>query len=264
MSTKRTFFLQPLLTFLLCATAISQSHANSVGIGLGATTQYKGSNDYQAIPLASFSFDTRFGIVANEQLGLKIDFFKSRRVDTGPILKYQGGRDNDISDNQVARLPEVDATWEAGWFLGSGIPLKVLGLNSSSILTAKISGVTDIGDGHGGSTFTASTGLVTPVSQTLRIITSFSFNFSDEKYSQAFFGISDAAATASGLDAHDASAGLESVGLGLIAIKQISAKWSLTSISSFSKLQADAADSPITKRGSASQFFMGLVLSYQL
>lgn len=258
-------WLRPILLVISLYTLVTpQSRANSVGIGFGGTTQYKGSSDYQAIPLASFSFDTRVGIVANEQIGVKIDLIKSRRADTGPILRYQGGRDNEMSDTAIAKLPEIAASAEAGWFLGSGIPLSVLGLKSESIITAKISGVTDIGDGHGGSTLTTSTALVTPVNPTVRIITSLSLNFSDTKYHQAFYGINDAAAAASGLSAFDAKGGLESIGLGLIIVKQINEKWSLTSITSLSELQADAAKSPITKRGSTSQLFMGLVFTYQL
>lgn len=264
MPINRACIFPTLLVLLLCAFVAPQSHANSVGIGFGGTTQYKGSSDYQAIPLASFSFDTRVGIVANEQIGVKIDLIKSRRADTGPILRYQGGRDNEMSDTEVAKLPEIAASAEAGWFLGSGIPLSVLGLKSDSIITAKISGVTDIGDGHGGSTLTTSTALVTPVNPTVRIITSLSLNFSDKNYNQAFYGISEAAAASSGLTAFNASAGLESVGLGLIIVKQLSKKWSLTSITSLSELQADAAESPITKRGSSSQLFVGFVFTYQL
>lgn len=264
MSINRTCLFPTLLLLLFCSLIAPQSRANSVGIGFGGTTQYKGGSHYRAIPLASFSFDTRIGIVANEQIGVKIDLIKSRRVDTGPILRYQGGRDNDISDSVVAKLPELAATVEAGWFLGSGIPLSVLGLKSDNIITAKISGVTDIGDGHGGSTITTSTALVIPASPTVRIITSLSLSFSDKNYHQAFYGISETAAANSELPAFNASAGLESVGLGLIIVKQLSKKWSLSSITSLSELQADAAKSPITKRGSSSQLFMGAVFTYQL
>lgn len=260
----RIALFRTLLVILLCATAGSQSHADSIGIGFGATNQYKGSSDFKPIPLASFSFDTRIGIVANEQIGVKIDLIKSRTVDTGPLLRYQGGRSNDMSDNTVAKLPEVKASAEVGWFLGSGIPLSVLGLNSKSFITAKITGVTDIGDGHGGSTLTTSSALVTPASPSVRIITSLSLNFADENYHQAFFGVSEAAATASGLSAFDADAGLESIGLGIIVVKQMNDKWSLTSITSLSELQGDAATSPITKRGSTTQLFLGLAFTYEL
>lgn len=249
---------------LLCTFATSQTYANSIGIGIGRSTQYTGSSDYQAIPLASFSFDTSIGIVASEQIGIKIDLIKSRSVDTGPILKYQTGRSDAIADTLVAALPEVAGSLEAGWFLGSGIPLSVLGVNSKSILTGKISGTIDIGDGHGGSSFTISTALVIPVNPELRVITSLAFNFSDENYQRSFFGVSDADALVSGLPSFKANGGLESTGLGLIVVKQINQRWSATSITSFSKLQHDAENSPLTKRGSASQLFMAIVFSYQI
>lgn len=256
--------IQNLIAVLLCALASSQTYANSVGVGIGRSSEYTGSSNYQAIPMAAFSFDTRIGTVASEQIGVKIDLIKSRSMNTGPILKYQTGRNDSISDEVVASLSEIAGSLEAGWFLGSGIPLSVLGLNSENILTGKISGVTDIGDGHGGTSLTASTALVMPVNPELRIITSLSFNFSDEKYQQSFFGVSDADALTSGLPAFKASGGLESTGFGLIVVKQIAPRWSATSITSFSILQGDAATSPLTKRGSASQLFMGVVFTYQL
>lgn len=252
-----------LIIIVLCASASTNVFANRVGLGIGRTAQYTGSSDYRAIPLASFSFDTRIGIVSSEQIGVKIDLVKSRKIDTGPILKYQTGRDNSMSDNAVASLTEVSGSPEAGWFLGSGIPLRVLGLNSDSILTGKISGVTDIGDGHGGTSLTTSTALVIPVNQDLRIITSLAFNFSNEQYQQSFFGVSEADALASGLPAFNAKGGLESTSIGLVIAKTINQRWSVTSITSLSKLQNDAAKSPLTQRGSASQLFMAAVLSYQ-
>lgn len=253
-----------LLTILLFTFATSQVQADNLGLGIGRAPQYTGSGDYQAIPMASFSFDTRIGIIASEKLGVKIDLIKSRSVDTGPILKYQTGRDDSASDAVVANLPEVAGSLEAGWFLGSGIPLKVLGLNSNSILTGKISAITDIGDGHGGSIFSSSVALVKPVTPELRVVASLAFNFSDENYQQSFFGVSDAASTTSGLPAFKPKGGLESTGISLIFIKKINERWSATSINSFSKLQADAAKSPLTKRGSELQLFIGIIFSYQL
>lgn len=257
-----TLFIRTLFAVLLCALAASHANANSVGFGIGRSAEYTGSSDYKAIPLASFSVDTRIGIVSSEQIGIKIDFIKSRGLDTGPIFKYQFGRDNSMSDAVVASLPEVAGSLEVGWFLGSGIPLSVLGLNSEAILTGKIAAHTDIGDGHGGSTFSASTALVFPVSPELRVITSLAFNFSDENYQQSFFGVSEADALTSGLPAFKATGGLESTGLSLIIVKQLNKRWSATSITSLSTLQADAEKSPLTKRGSALQLFMAIVLTY--
>ena len=263
-TTRRVTYVAVLSLVVYYSILSSIAEANSIGIGIGRAPDYTGSDDHRIIPMASFSYDARIGKISSEQIGVKVDLIKSRRIDTGPILKYQTGRSNDLKDSQVARLPEVEGSAEFGWFLGSGIPVRVLGLNSDSILTGKISALTDVGDGHGGSSFSSSVAVVTPINQQLRVITSLGLNFSDENYQQSFFGISDEAAAASGLSAFSAKGGLQSTGLTLIIAKGLNKKWSVTSITSLSKLQGDAAQSPITKRGSTLQLFMGVVFNYQL
>jgi len=237
--------------------------AARVGAGFATTSEFPGSNDYRVIPLASFEVDTRLGTLSSEQIGLKLDIVAGRRLDTGPLLRYQGGRDNDLRDALVSALPEINGTAEIGWFASSGLPLKVLGFNSENIATVSLKFLADAGDGHGGTTLSASAGLVMPVSDTFSAIGSASLNFSNQTYQRAFFGVSDAASGLSGLPTHQVEGGLESAGFSLILIRSLSGPWSLTSINSINQLLGDAADSPIVGRGSATQLFFGLALGYE-
>jgi len=248
-----------LTTVVLC---ISSVHAAQVGIGIGRTNEYTGSKHYKIIPMASFSVDTRLGELSSEQIGLKLDIVEGRKLNTGPILRFNAGRDNDMKDDVVATLPKVGGTAEAGWFINSGIPLKVLGIPSSAIANGSLKATTDLQDVHGGSTVTGSVGLMFPVNETLRIITSASINWSDKNYQRTFFGVDAQAASDSGLNEFSPGGGLESTGLTLVVAKQLRPKWSFTSITSITKLAGDAQDSPIVKRGSDTQLFLGLIFGY--
>ncbi len=240
----------------------SQTYAASVGIGLARAPEFSGSSDYSFFPTASFEYETRFGIFKNEQIGFQLDLIKSGSVDTGPILRINTGRDDSVTDDAVAALPEIEATPEVGWFVGSGFKLASLGLTSNAIVIGRLSAVTDIGDGHGGTQINGSVGLVMPINERLRFIPSVSFNYGDDSYTDSFYGIQDANASAD-LSAYTPSAGVESTQFALVAIRTINERWKATGVFAYTTLQGDAAQSPIVARGDEDQFYSGVTLSYQ-
>jgi len=182
-------------------------------------------------------------------------------VDTGPILRINTGRNDSVSDLAVAALPEIEASPEAGWFVGSGFKLSSLGLTSDAIVIGRVSAVTDVGDGHGGSLVNGSLGLVMPVNDNLRFVPSVSFNYADDNYTQAFYGVESANASAE-LNEFNASGGIESTQFALVGIRKINEKWSFTGVGAFNTLQGDAAESPITERGKDTSFFSGFTINY--
>ena len=241
--------------------ASTQAFSATIGIGLGYTTEFPGSDDYTFLPLASFEVETSVGTFSNNQIGAQLDVLKSDAVDTGPILRINTGRNYSVSDAVVAALPEIEASPEAGWFVGSGFKLSNLGLNSNAIVIGGLNAVTDVGDGHGGTQINASVGLVMPINEQLRFIPSISFNYADENYTQAFYGVKSENVTPE-LDQFNAGGGLETTQFALVGIHKIDEKWSITGVGTFDTLQGDAAKSPITKRGSATSLFAGLTVNY--
>lgn len=235
--------------------------ASSFGIGIGRVPEHTGSKDYRLIPLASFKAETRLGTVSNDQIGIKIDLSKSRTVDTGPLIRYDGGRKRKSVDERLRNLEPVPATIEVGWFISSGLPLSVLGLPSNAIATASLRGVTDVQNGHGGSRVQASVGMVKPVNETISVIGSLSANWADGQYMDAFYGIDESADVPADIEPFTADSGIESVGVSVIINKSISDLWSITGISSYSLLQGDAKSSPISSLGSNQSTFFGIVLN---
>lgn len=233
----------------------------TIGIGLGRTIEFPGSDDYVFSPRASFEIETGIGIFKNDQIGAQLDLIKSGALDSGPILRINTGRNDSVSDAQVAALPEIEASPEAGWFVGSGFKLSNLGLNSDAIVIGRLSAVTDVGDGHGGTLVNGSVGLVMPISEKLRFIPSMSFNYADDNYTQAFYGIESENASAE-LGEFKAGGGIENTQFALVGIRKIDEKWSFTGVVTFDALQGDAAESTITKRGSETSLFSGFTINY--
>jgi len=233
----------------------------TVGIGLGRTVEFPGSGDYVFSPRASFEVETSIGIFKNDQIGAQLDLIKSGSVDTGPVLRINTGRNDSVSDAAVAALPEIEASPEAGWFIGSGFKLSSLGLTSDAIVIGRLSALTDVGDGHGGTVVNGSVGLVMQINEKLRLVPSMSFNYADDNYTQAFYGVESENATAE-LSDFKASGGIENTQFALVGIRKIDEKWSFRGVVAFNSLQGDAAESTITKRGSDTNLFSGFTINY--
>ena len=85
----------------------------------------------------------------------------------------------------------------------------------------------------------------------------------DAKYTRAYFGVTPAAATASGLTAYDPGGGVQSVGVTAGYHRMLGRNWGVAVYGRYDRLVGDAADSPVTRQlGSRSQPSAGVALSY--
>ncbi len=242
--------------------APSFAQGNSIGAGIGRSVEFSGSDDYQVTPIAAFDIDTPLGRLKNNQIGAQLTITKHSVIETGPVVRFNAGRDNSVTDSVIASLPEISSTAELGWFIGSGFKVEKIGINSNAIVIGELSAVTDAGDGHGGVQINGSLGLVIPINDKLRLVPSISFNYTDDEYTSSFYGVSTAAANASGLAEYSAAGGVEFTQLSVFAVRTINQQWFLSGAVALTTLQGDAADSPITARGSDNHVFTGVVLNY--
>jgi len=88
-----------------------------------------------------------------------------------------------------------------------------------------------------------------------------SVTWADQRYAQAFFGVTPAQSAASGYSAFDAGAGLKSSQLVLDFDMALSRYWYLNAVLQAKRLQGDAADSPIVQK--TRQMSGMLVVRYQ-
>jgi outer membrane protein len=78
--------------------------------------------------------------------------------------------------------------------------------------------------------------------------------FGTDNFAQTYFGISAEESAASGLEAYDASGGLLATGLEIGARYLFNERWGVEGAIGYDRLVNDAADSPITRTGSADQY----------
>jgi MipA family protein len=257
--------VQPVMAADESSASASAGNGDSfrIGIGAGTAPDYEGSDDYGFFPFPFFDMSYQgFGLRSN-RLGVEADVFPMDALAAGPIVRYDMGRDDDVKDSFVKQLPEVDGSVEVGGFVGTGLPLRFIGMDSDAIITARLEFVQGLNGGHEGATATGSLGLVAPLSSDLTLITSVSTTYMSSDYADAYFSISGPASSASGLAAYEADAGFKDVSVSAIVDYGITENVSLTAIGSYSRLIGDAADSPIVKdRGDENQFFGGIGLSY--
>ncbi|MCX8475362.1 MAG: MipA/OmpV family protein [Sphingomonas sp.] len=89
-------------------------------------------------------------------------------------------------------------------------------------------------------------------------------SFVDDKYNQAYFGVTAAQSARSGLSPYRAEGGLLSAGVGAVAIVPLSEWISGMLIGAYDRLAGDAARSPLVEeRGSRNQATVALGLSYR-
>ncbi len=91
-------------------------------------------------------------------------------------------------------------------------------------------------------------------------------DLASSRFARTYFGVTEAEAGASGLDAFQPSGGVVSVGLEVGMRYAFNDRWALVGTASWDRLQDDAARSPITRQGSEDQFgvSLGLSRSFQL
>lgn len=78
--------------------------------------------------------------------------------------------------------------------------------------------------------------------------------FGSDNFANTYFGISPEESIASGLDTYDASGGLLATGVEIGARYLFNERWGVEGAISYDRLVNDAADSPITRDGSADQY----------
>jgi MipA family protein len=233
-----------------------------MGLGVGAAPDYIGSDDYRVIPLPNFELSYAGYALRSSRLGVEADLVGITGLDAGPIIRYDLGR-SDVDDSVVSLLPEVDGSVELGGFVSAGLPLSIVGLENSSILAARVEYLQGLSGGHEGATAAGSLSLISPLTDSLTLISSLSTTYMSADYADSYFDVTALGSAASGLPVFDAGAGFRDVGVTIVANYELNENWSLNGIGSFTRLIGDAAASPIVaERGSNNQFLGGLGFSY--
>jgi outer membrane protein len=224
-----------------------------VGLGSQLKPKYPGADSQRVAALPSIDIakgDDEFDFGAPDD-GLGIPLIKSGRFTLGPSAAIANGRkDKDVG----VPLGRVKSTIELGGFaqveLTDSLRLRGFlrkGLNGHDGLVGDL-GVDKIW--RNGDRYVFSLGP--------RVL------WSDAKYQRAYFGVSRAAALATGLPAYDPGSGIHAVALQGGGLKQFGkGPFGLFGIARYERLVGDAAKSPVVRQlGSRNQYTVGLGLSY--
>lgn len=220
---------------------------------------FAGSEDYQFLPLVMAKLAYRDFYIEATGPRAKINLVPGGRVEAGPLVAYDGGRDDDVDNRRVGRLPKVDSTIELGGFAQLNFSQMLMEEDSLSFGMEFAQAL----EGHEGYTVNLQTSYGI---QMLPFIVSVDLGaqYADKDYAEAYFGVDSVGSAATGLPEYSASAGATTLEAGLNVQFGFSENWGIMSRVSYGRLIGDAADSPIVKEeGSPNQFSAGLAVMYR-
>jgi len=225
-----------------------------VRVGLGAQLQpeFYGSDKTELGPLWDLDFakgDNEFRFEAPDD-GFDIAVISNDRFAAGPVANFQPGRKN---SDVGANVGKVKSTIEAGAFV-QAYPVKAFRVRGE--LRKGIGGHKGL-VGDIGADYVARDGDNYVFSIGPRLL------FSDAKFQRAFFGVTPAAALATGLPAYRPDGGMHAVAATSGLSYQFNKDFGMFGFARYERLVGDAGKSPIVRRlGSRNQGSAGIGLSY--
>ncbi|WP_417317053.1 MipA/OmpV family protein [Emcibacter sp.] len=211
------------------------------GLGTIISPEFPGSKSYNVtpIPFGEVRYKGRFFLNPYYGLGArfaKVDFDKDHTLSLSTSLRYSFSNRKESDDPRFAGLGDVDGSVElmlfADYQLGSfNVSLEgAQGLNSS---------------GHGGFSTTLSFEYGQRIFTRYQVQGGPFISFGDQKFVNAFYGVTDAQAAASSFEAYDVGAGFHKMGVKVNVITFIGPKIGVYGLALYSHLLGDAADSPL-------------------
>jgi len=255
------------IKFLLCVSPILgvgalPAHAQDTASGAEKRTRvilgpqlspsWPGSKDLSFGPYVDVSRErvgTDFTFeAADESFGGPL--IQSGNFAFGPALGFIGKR---TAADIGADLPKVGFSFEAGGFAQ---------VNVTPAIRVRVEGRKAL-SGHKGWVGEVSADYIARKGDDWLFSIGPRVTLGDAKFSNAYFGVTPAAAMTSGLPAYDTGGGIHSVGVTAGYHRLLGRNWGVAVYGRYDRLIGDAADSPVTRQlGSRSQPSVGVALSY--
>jgi outer membrane protein len=238
----------------------------TIGFGLGTSTDYEGSDDYQLQPGGIFQ-----GRVSGIEFqvrgpGITTDFIADRpgaktRLAFGPAVQLRLDRTGEIKDPRVAALGDRKTAVELGFTAGiakQGVLIPPASLNFD------VTFLHDVAGAHKSFLVTPALSLNSPVSRSSFARLGISADFVGKGYAATYFDVAPGNVLA---PYATNGGGLKSVGSSLLYTHDLGGAprkgWALFGLANYKLLVGKFADSPIVRdAGSASQVFAVAGVSY--
>lgn len=242
----------------------------TLGLGAGFVPSYEGSDQYVAFPAPVVQGNYKGYAFAARGPGLFVDLVKDSLLPkveyiAGPLVKARLDRTNRIRDAVVKRLGDRNIAVEIG--ASGGIKINRI-FDRFDSLTFQADAVHDIAGAHSGTVVTPSVSYNKLLGGMGVVNLSVSGDLVDGDFADYYFSVDSAGSAASGLPIYRAGGGLKSLGGSALVGFDLSGDaldggWGVFALGSYSRMQGDAADSPIVRiRGDANQYFGGVGLTY--
>jgi len=227
-------------------------HRTRVGLGPHVYPSFPGSEDFDIGPLIEFEraragelFDFE---APDDSFGFSL--VDSGGVRFGPVVNWEGTR---TAEDVGANLPKVKFSIEPGAFA-------TVDLGENFRLRAEVRKAVT---GHKGWIGTAGADFVAREGDEWLFSIGPRVTWSNDRYHEAWWGVTPADAAASGLPAYDPGGGIHAFGATASFLTQFGPRWGIYTYAKYDRLTGDAADSPIVRQlGSRDQFSGGLALTY--
>lgn len=229
-------------------------------IGAGGLFQpeYEGSDKYEISPVPMVMVSYRdLVFLRGPTLGVNAFTWKGARpgdkLQLGPLIRYQPGRDQDDSD-ALRGMGNIDAAAELGIFV----------TYSTGPWSTGLTVFRDVSDSHDGLTARLTAGNRLPLGPRLQLRSEIATTWADENYTETFFGVTAAQSARSGLRQYQPGSGFKDAGITFDLDYNLTESWGVTGRLGYKRMLGDAADSPLVKDvGSANQFTSGMFVSYK-
>lgn len=245
---------------------ISDGDRVTLGFGLGASTDYEGSDDYRLQPGGIFQGKVSGVEFQMRGLNLYTDFVpdpkdSKLRLVLGPVVQVRLDRTGDIEDPRVAALGTRKTAIELGATAGIGFRGVLI---PPASLNFDVTYLKDVNGAHRSHVVTPAISLNSPVSRSSFARLGVSADFVGQGYAQTYFDVTPGNVLA---PYATQGGGLKSVTTSLLYTHDLGGAprqgWGLFGLFNYKALQGQFADSPIVRdAGSASQFFAVAGVSY--
>ncbi|MGQ7830220.1 MipA/OmpV family protein [Altererythrobacter sp. Z27] len=241
----------------------------TLGVGLGFSASYSGSDDYVLTPVPIVQGRLGGIGISPRAAGVSLDVTRQARggpdFAIGPSVRFRGDRNGRIKDDVVKAAGKLDNAFELGLGVGYSLPGVILKADRVSF---GLDTRWDVAGAHGGMVLEPGVTYFTPLSRGMIASLSLNGQIVDDDFAGYYYSVSPAQSAASGLPEFTAKGGLNSLGATLLLGFDLDGNarnggLSLITITGYSRLVGDAADTPFTaERGSADQFFGAVGLGY--
>lgn len=242
----------------------------TLGLGAGLVPSYEGSDQYVFFPAPIIQGNYKGYAFSARGPGLFVDLVKDPlfpKVEyiAGPVIRARLDRNARIRDAVVKQLGKRDIAVEVG--ASAGIKINRI-FDRFDSLTFQTDAVYDIAGAHSGAVVSPSISYNKLLGAKGVFNLSVSGDLVDSNFADYYFSVDAAGSAASGLPRYRARGGLKSLGASALLGFDLSGDaldggWGVFVLASYSRMQGDAADSPIVSiRGDANQYFGGAGLTY--